>query len=1385
MLSRLWLCLSFWFLHVFACMGQIAIPEFSPLIKGSITPRTLAVQDDGKILLGSADLKIANNQLVNGFVRLNPDGSIDDTFELQARISDRGRLLDIIVQPDGKIIVSGSGIFPDHPSDIIRFNEDGSIDDSFNLDEDFKGVPNVELQPDGKIVLVSFDLFPNPLRRLNPDGSFDDTFFVGSGPSSYGEGNFDIRSQQDGKIIVVGSFSQFNDTDVNGIVRLNLDGTIDSDFDVGTGMEVNSGFALLRTLTIQSDGKIVLAGNFDSFNGYEADGIVRLNPDGSVDPSFQIPALPTIGSIKVLPDDKILITTTSYLFRLQSNGRRDASFRPGRVDNLTTNGIGYPLQAVQTDDKIVVAGDFMSYSNYEEMRIGLMVIENNGDLTDFDAQIGGIPHIYTTEVQEDNKIIVGGKFLAIEDSPANNLGRINADGSPDEQFNSNLGEGFDRRINDILLQEDGKIIVGGAFNYFNNDWDDDLIIRLNNDGTLDSSFNPDLAHITSSAGVSSIKYQNEEQIIVAGDFRSSTHGVELNHFVRLNLDDGSTDVSFNADNQFSPETVTDEIFEFAFQSNGSIIVGGRSFDRRSFGVLTRTDANGIIDATFTPPEVTNKRPLAISILSNDEIIVGGTFAQTFYQNDPSSIFHLAPDGQLIRELEGNLRGSLKSLHKIDDNNLVFGGDFVSLNEVDRQSLAIGSISGDVSEFDAIFEPGSQVEHIERLNNNTILVSGRFTSIGNQDGYCGIAMMTLPNNIPEVTDLNQDLSLFEDTSLDIEIEQFTIEDFDNDYPDDFSLLVFEGDNYSLNGNILTPEENFFGDLDVQVQVTDGIYNSEPFMFKLPVLPVNDKPVITTTYPKLTNEETALEISLEDIEIQDIDNSFPDDFSLLILDGDHYTHSNNLITPTNDFNGHLMVGVRAFDGADYSETSYVEVEVQPINDIPVITGAENISTLEETPVEITLTELHIIDPDNTFPDQFELIMLDGDGYTLQENMVYPDTDINGQILVNLQVSDGIDLSDISQIVVDVIPVNDKPVISGSYKFTLLEDTPLPFTTTDIIIIDPDDKSFDLIVQDGENYTYNNYVILPALNFHGEIIVPVMVFDGEEFSDIIEIDIAVESVNDVPSIINTTDLITEEDVPLEILFEHIEVVDPDNNFPNDFSINILNGDHYTFDANTIIPEANYNGTLSLNLSVTDGIDESEVVIIPLEVLPVNDAPTIISSQNLSTTQGTSIQIDLSHFTVIDPDNNYPSDFELVIFKGDNYTITDNVIHPNSEFVGDLTVHVTISDGDIFSPIYQFAIPVSVLTSNSLENSQIDLSLYPNPVENILEVRFQNQLAGAIDIQLIGLDGSFHYSQNVIIHSEESIHSIDMSNLSSGMYLFRIINSKSTKITRLLIKE
>ena len=579
---------------------------------------TLAIQSDGKIIVGGAFTSY-NGVAVNRIARLNSNGSLDTSFSIGTGFN--GNVNTLALQTDGKMLVGGSftsynGV---EVNRIARLNSNGSIDTSFSIGTGFNNfVWTLALQNDGKILVggafwIYNGVGVNRIVRLNSDGTRDSSFNIGTGFSSDVD---DIALQSDGKIVAGGLFGSYNGVEANRIIRLNSDGTRDSSFNMGTGFS-----GRVNGLSLQSDGKVIVGGGFSQYNGVSVNRIARLNSNGSLDTSFSIGTgfNDAIRSIDLQSDGKIIASGwfTSYngvaanrILRLNTDGSRDTSFNIGTgfngfVDRIDT--------AIQADGKILVWGDFTSYNGVAVNRI--VRLNSNGSLdTGFNIGAGFNSNVNTLALQSDGKIIVGGLFSSYNGVAANRIIRLNSDGSRD--FSFNIGTGLNNGVSTLALQSDGKILVGGSFDSYNG-VATGQIIRLNTDGSM----NPGLNAITSdstvgeSGSIRNLAIQSDGKILVSGIF-TSYNGVESNGLIRINSD-GTLDTSFNA--------IYSGGGEIMFQSNGKILVGG----------VIRLNNDGSIDNSFNIGTGFNNGGWVntFAIQSDGKILLGGNF--TIYQNQPA------------------------------------------------------------------------------------------------------------------------------------------------------------------------------------------------------------------------------------------------------------------------------------------------------------------------------------------------------------------------------------------------------------------------------------------------------------------------------------------------------------------------------------------------------------------------------------------------------------------------------------------------------------------------------------------------------------------------------------------------------------------------------
>jgi gliding motility-associated-like protein len=593
----------------------------------------------------------------------------------------------------------------------------------------------------------------------------------------------------------------------------------------------------------------------------------------------------------------------------------------------------------------------------------------------------------------------------------------------------------------------------------------------------------------------------------------------------------------------------------------------------------------------------------------------------------------------------------------------------------------------------------------------------------------ISVIAQQQNSPPVITGQSALSTNQNTSITIQFSDISVSDPDNIYPNGFTLRLLNGNNYSVSGTTVTPAQDFSGTLSVPAVVNDGEDDSSPFNLSITVVAVHNNvpPTITGQTLLSTNENTSITIQFSNISVSDPDTNYPNGFSMHLSAGSNYTVSGTTVIPAQDFSGTLSVPVIVNDGEDESNPFNLAISVIPAhhNTPPTITGQVQLSTNENTAITIQFSNISVSDPDNNYPNGFSLRLSGGSNYTVSGTTVTPAQSFSGTLNVPVVVNDGEDDSNPFNLVITVIAAhhNTAPSITGQVALTTKENTFVTLHLTDISVSDPDDTyptGFTLKILNGQNYTINGSQIIPATDYFGVLTVPVQVNDGEDDSPVFNLKITVTEVikEDVkPVIKGQVALNTEKNKPLLIQLSHLTVVDPDDSYPTGFTLNIRQGANYTFSGTVVTPVANFIGTLTVSITVNDGKKESDVFPLKITVVPgVNVTPVITGQVGLSTFKNQALAILLSHLTVNDPDNQYPKDFKLTILPGSNYSVSANVIKPALDFVGTLSVGVTVNDGTSTSAPFYLSIRVverNVLqivgqkSLSMLEDSTITLKL------------------------------------------------------------------------------
>lgn len=698
------------------------------------TVRTLSLQNDGKLIVGGEFLNY-NGSTSPYLCRLNADGSKDAGFNLGTAFN--GKIYASILQPDGKIIVAGAfTTFNGIPlGRLVRLNTDGSRDATFDTSIAVSSgtIYGLALQTDGSLIVVgSFTKFNdttvNRIARVLPNGNLDSFFVTGIAASSTID---DVAIAFDGKIVISGNFNSFNgNLNYAKLVRLNTNGSIDSTFSIGAGFD-----DAIEAIAILSDGKILVGGSFLYYNGTPQNRIVRLNLNGTVDTSFQSGTGFSNGTVQAIQmtssgilvggsfTDTYKTSTVNRLVLLNSNATLNSNFdigegpatasvytlaessnsffvggsfsvfddlKQGKLAKISTIGeldSGYLTAGVgfdKTVEKMIPLADgsyiaFGSFTQFNGKLINRIVkLTANGNLdTSFNFnQAGANNTIKEVLVQPDGKLLVAGNFTKYNDVVVNRLVRLNSSGNIDTSFN--VGTGFSSMVYSIALQNDGKIIVAGNFSKYKG-VTVHKVIRLLPNGELDASFsigtNPDSIP-------NLLVLQPDGKVIVGGDF-TAFNGITSNKLIRLNSN-GSVDTSFSVGTGF-----IGSIYAITLQTDGKILIGGSftSFNGQSNKRILRLNSDGSKDSSFNSGSGFSGGTVRTIVLqSNGRIIVGGSFSGNYNGNSVKRMIRLLPNGTYDPSFPITLNGEVKSLCLVK-GGAVIGGNFNSVSGISKHRIA--------------------------------------------------------------------------------------------------------------------------------------------------------------------------------------------------------------------------------------------------------------------------------------------------------------------------------------------------------------------------------------------------------------------------------------------------------------------------------------------------------------------------------------------------------------------------------------------------------------------------------------------------------------------------------------------------------------------------
>ncbi len=663
-----------------------------------------------------------------------------------------------VLQPDGKVLLAGRSLQGNYQVGIARYNDDGSLDNSFGGglktfdygNGNYSAARAIALQNDGKIVIAAEFVYGVSflLARYNTDGNPDNSFAGGTITIDFQPNS--IAIQNDGKIVVAGSM---NGSDFV-LARYNTDGTPDNTF-AGNGelsIDFNTLGDVAYAVTIQSDGKIVVGGFADSGTGFDF-ALARYNPDGTPDNTFDTDGKVTtafssnsqLSSLYVQPDGKIVATGITFsaiipptaIARYNVDGSLDNTFdSDGKlISGITPFQVTANPAAVQSDGKILITGykfvttNFFTITRYNIDGSPDNSFDSDGIVIDQVANSSSTTQFTQSGIQPDGKVIAGCYALDSNNTSHQLSVRYNSDGTLDSIF-----QGFvpiPGLNSTSVLQPDGKIVRLGGFGF----------VRYNIDGTQDVSSQNVV--IGNGAIGNAVAVQNDGKVVVAGYIYTTTvdpsqtyNSIQL-AVARFNAD-GTLDNSFGSGgiiigyfdiSAYSNERGT----AVGVQSDGTIIVSvNEDYPIRNPDPtgpmeikevhLLSYNSNGIFNRTINYfPDIQNGGPIFIQ--NDDKILFGINGQLSRYNADGSNdnSFHKA-----------NI--SLSTLRQSDGKIITGGPGFLARYNTDGTTDSSFGNNGQVTSINYYINEIS-------ISNNKLSAAGYIQKGQRTSGVVGVYLLS--------------------------------------------------------------------------------------------------------------------------------------------------------------------------------------------------------------------------------------------------------------------------------------------------------------------------------------------------------------------------------------------------------------------------------------------------------------------------------------------------------------------------------------------------------------------------------------------------------------------------------------------------------------------
>ncbi|MEM9299389.1 MAG: T9SS type A sorting domain-containing protein [Bacteroidota bacterium] len=669
-------------------------------------------------------------------------------------------------------------------NEYLRFNEDLTPDMSYT--PEFEGAI-FGFQKSGKAIVATRTAAPGSylISRYEMDGtkdiSFNEVFINGLLDAAHVEKN--------DHIVIVGRFDRVNDEPYSGIVRLNEEGTIKSEFNPGKVIVFNSAF---KGVISQSDGKIIIMGASE-YGGVSVQNLFRIDLEGSIDDSFNYMDDGELRNIQVLEDDRIALggdfsrvndREVIDFVRLLPDGEIDSTFIPPPfIDdpNVQTKVNSFDIDS----SSIIVGGKILLPGSLE---VDLIRLNPDGSIDNSFKPVLTNGFIHNVHKSNDGIIVFDGSFTEVLEKKQSGLSFIDSNGEIIDDLDLNLESLVE--LDQIIKLDSGQILVRAPSNITVNDRSAGSIFIINKDGSLLEDFLP----ISQDEGFTTHFAKVADDFLIGGAFDYFNIGLPFSYGLMSITSDGSVNDTFA--HPFSNQTIVWDIDVV----NDAIYVSGDIYDeKQGISQIAKLDLNGnrdyqlngrLVDpdsgfgdlrnllplnsgdflatGTFQPDknkdewfnacildsELTIKKildleysPQSLFKVNEELIALVGLAIYRFEQKEVNGILVLNQDGSRYEDFNFVPRTNEKVIAAdFDDSNyftiLSWIGDNSVLSRIDLQ----GNV--DIS----VQIPNTLLSNLKKYDSNKYLITGKFYGLEGLNNS-GIALVSLSQFPPTASDID--------------------------------------------------------------------------------------------------------------------------------------------------------------------------------------------------------------------------------------------------------------------------------------------------------------------------------------------------------------------------------------------------------------------------------------------------------------------------------------------------------------------------------------------------------------------------------------------------------------------------------------------------------